>query len=208
MALAKQNLEDCQFALERMKTSDAHYQITHLGEQVNSPFSDIAPFWYEGELYFSSLKYELKNDKVDPPRLFAKTLKTDLAQESHPIADLNIDNLTVGHSTLSLDGQRMYFTRCDYVGKSRILNCGLCYREKKKDGTWGRTEELPKHINQNGFTSTQPSIGYDEAGNEILYFVSNRPDGKGGLDIWYSNCLLYTSPSPRDKRQSRMPSSA
>ena len=26
------------------------------------------------------------------------------------------------------------------------------------------------------------------------------------LTIW--NCLLYTSPSPRDKRQSRMPSSA
>ena len=24
----------------------------------------------------------------------------------------------------------------------------------------------------------------------------------------FSNCLLYTSPSPRDKRQSRMPSSA
>ena len=24
----------------------------------------------------------------------------------------------------------------------------------------------------------------------------------------YYNCLLYTSPSPRDKRQSRMPSSA
>ena len=24
----------------------------------------------------------------------------------------------------------------------------------------------------------------------------------------YNNCLLYTSPSPRDKRQSRMPSSA
>ena len=24
----------------------------------------------------------------------------------------------------------------------------------------------------------------------------------------YLNCLLYTSPSPRDKRQSRMPSSA
>ena len=25
---------------------------------------------------------------------------------------------------------------------------------------------------------------------------------------WYVSCLLYTSPSPRDKRQSRMPSSA
>ena len=39
--------------------------------------------------------------------------------------------------------------------------------------------------------------------------------GKGGgvklaksIDEVYSICLLYTSPSPRDKRQSRMPSSA
>ena len=28
------------------------------------------------------------------------------------------------------------------------------------------------------------------------------------ISIKYSGCLLYTSPSPRDKRQSRMPSSA
>ena len=26
--------------------------------------------------------------------------------------------------------------------------------------------------------------------------------------VMYKDCLLYTSPSPRDKRQSRMPSSA
>ena len=29
-----------------------------------------------------------------------------------------------------------------------------------------------------------------------------------GLDALLNDCLLYTSPSPRDKRQSRMPSSA
>ena len=28
------------------------------------------------------------------------------------------------------------------------------------------------------------------------------------ISIYYVSCLLYTSPSPRDKRQSRMPSSA
>ena len=29
------------------------------------------------------------------------------------------------------------------------------------------------------------------------------------IDVWWGrDCLLYTSPSPRDKRQSRMPSSA
>ena len=29
-----------------------------------------------------------------------------------------------------------------------------------------------------------------------------------GFDVDFESCLLYTSPSPRDKRQSRMPSSA
>ena len=33
-------------------------------------------------------------------------------------------------------------------------------------------------------------------------------DGLRTEDLQYRPCLLYTSPSPRDKRQSRMPSSA
>ena len=34
-------------------------------------------------------------------------------------------------------------------------------------------------------------------------------DGKGNLEINYGkHCLLYTSPSPRDRQKSRMPSSA
>ena len=34
------------------------------------------------------------------------------------------------------------------------------------------------------------------------------PDALPGLTVLMRICLLYTSPSPRDKRQSRMPSSA
>ena len=37
--------------------------------------------------------------------------------------------------------------------------------------------------------------------DDMTYFLSVPPER-------YENCLLYTSPSPRDKRQSRMPSSA
>ena len=41
------------------------------------------------------------------------------------------------------------------------------------------------------------------------YLYSERDaDGDGLVYIRRSRCLLYTSPSPRDKRQSRMPSSA
>ena len=39
----------------------------------------------------------------------------------------------------------------------------------------------------------------EEISTEIRNFWTN---------IWGNSCLLYTSPSPRDKRQSRMPSSA
>ena len=31
---------------------------------------------------------------------------------------------------------------------------------------------------------------------------------KEGIEVWGYSCLLYTSPSPRDQRGSRMPSSA
>ena len=39
-------------------------------------------------------------------------------------------------------------------------------------------------------------------------FIAFYFDGSKGLYIHPNICLLYTSPSPRDKRQSRMPSSA
>ena len=42
----------------------------------------------------------------------------------------------------------------------------------------------------------------DKEGYKISY-TANDPK-----TAYITNCLLYTSPSPRDKRQSRMPSSA
>ena len=37
---------------------------------------------------------------------------------------------------------------------------------------------------------------------------SSKPVGPQDQPDYINGCLLYTSPSPRDKRQSRMPSSA
>ena len=38
--------------------------------------------------------------------------------------------------------------------------------------------------------------------------IDSRSLEEGDLFVPLKDCLLYTSPSPRDKRQSRMPSSA
>ena len=41
-----------------------------------------------------------------------------------------------------------------------------------------------------------------------VYVIAHKSDVFQKFLEWKSICLLYTSPSPRDKRQSRMPSSA
>ena len=44
--------------------------------------------------------------------------------------------------------------------------------------------------------------------NDYLFRAMTYFKSKNKLSIKRGRCLLYTSPSPRDKRQSRMPSSA
>ena len=54
-----------------------------------------------------------------------------------------------------------------------------------------------------------------EQDKRIVKITLNRPDTRNALSgdiieelVEYLNCLLYTSPSPRDVEESRMPSSA
>ena len=53
---------------------------------------------------------------------------------------------------------------------------------------------------------------FDELKREIINLEKKYPSLKNKNSpsniVGYKPCLLYTSPSPRDKRQSRMPSSA
>ena len=57
------------------------------------------------------------------------------------------------------------------------------------------------------------AAGFKEAGAEIVALVDMNEDAaKEAAKTWgipeTYTCLLYTSPSPRDRQKSRMPSSA
>ena len=56
-------------------------------------------------------------------------------------------------------------------------------------------------------TSSSASLDWDAASPTNVYNISYSSDGG---NTWFdiTACLLYTSPSPRDVRSSRMPSSA
>ena len=55
-----------------------------------------------------------------------------------------------------------------------------------------------------------PTENLNELDREVIDYepLTALNGGKDGLEIISNFCLLYTSPSPRDKRQYRMPSSA
>ena len=57
-------------------------------------------------------------------------------------------------------------------------------------------------------STKQGGLGFISNDDEGEFKVSIKNDEVNKLIKEYKNCLLYTSPSPRDKRQSRMPSSA
>ena len=52
-------------------------------------------------------------------------------------------------------------------------------------------------------------IGYTyDAVNDVFYAPQPFPSWTISAPTWTWTCLLYTSPSPRDRQKSRMPSSA
>ena len=63
-------------------------------------------------------------------------------------------------------------------------------------------ENEPRHCN---VLSEQFDLTPQELNEKLSYLITHGFVSQSGQN---NDCLLYTSPSPRDKRQSRMPSSA
>ena len=59
-------------------------------------------------------------------------------------------------------------------------------------------------------THNLKNIDLDIPRDKLVVITGLSGSGKSSLafDTLYADCLLYTSPSPRDRQKSRMPSSA
>lgn len=84
-----------------------------------------------------------------------------------------------GTCSISADGRMMIFTACE--GRKGFGSCDLYFTYKNGD-EWSIPENLGPQINTQ-YWESQPSLSAD--GN-VLFFVSNRPAGKGGRDIYMS----------------------
>jgi outer membrane protein OmpA-like peptidoglycan-associated protein len=79
---------------------------------------------------------------------------------------------------------RFYFTVC----KENWQNKNICeiHVIVKLDNEWQTPLKLSKPVNLSNYTSTHVSVTTNSKNADVLYFASDRPGGRGGLDIWYA----------------------
>ncbi|MEO1628382.1 MAG: hypothetical protein AAFV25_24765, partial [Bacteroidota bacterium] len=185
-AEARQQVANCQWAQELIG-APAAVTVSHLNKRVNTPYSEFGPVLRGDTLFYSSLRYDNYKDDHQPKRKYTKVLQSVRGGRGRPLSrGFNDKKYHTAHTTFSLDGKVMYYTLCEYVSSTNI-RCAIYSRTKDKRRRWTRPKKLPEGINAPGYTATQPNIAYDSINKrEILFFTSNRPGGKGKLDIWYA----------------------
>ena len=190
--------------------------ITRLEHEVNTPWSEIAPLPLENSLIFTSFRsLKGKRKNLSPRSVIMQSENGQAAGRlSEEINNFEPDK-NIGHTTFSRDRSRIYFSVCDQEDPTLTRGCAIYFSDRDASGKWDKPLSL--HINGGGFdmglknssdikveglkirhntptqlgwTTTQPNIGLDPiTGEEVLYFVSNRPGSmEGSLDLW--KCVI------------------
>jgi outer membrane protein OmpA-like peptidoglycan-associated protein/tetratricopeptide (TPR) repeat protein len=175
IAKTKKYSLDCDFAITAIK-NPTKYEPINMGFYINSANRDYFPaLTADGETLIFT---RVTNGNED---FFISTKKENEWQKAQPLSDkINTSNFNEGAQSISPDGKYIFFTGCN-----RPDGLGRCdiYVSRKEGNEWGKAINLGRTINSE-YWDSQPSISAD--GN-TLYFVSNRPGGIGGYDIWKSN---------------------
>ncbi len=187
----KLEVDGCNLAIEKIK-HPLKVDIKNMGTNINAVYMDFAPvIWGDTALSFSSLRSDsliIKHKKDDNNYLVkmfrAKKIGSSWGKGEEMGGPFKNEELHVANGAFSTDYKRYYFTICE-EDKMRKKICQI-YVSKLEDGVWQEAEKLGPSINDPKYTSTQPNVGTYKKNSEILYFVSDRDDGEGGLDLWYS----------------------
>ena len=197
-----------------VSTDSLQVKIIHLDSVINSKYSDFGAIKLSDSiLFFSSIRPDaaVNNNSIINVNFISKIYfskyKYDKwkTPESY-LHDINIVGTDNADISFTKDHKKFYFSRAvrnrkikdTIFSKDSILTnerTALFVCEFKQ-GSWQKPVMLNNKINLKGYSSTQPAVAQLPDGNEILYFVSDRPGGIGKKDIWYTTLVNgeYTDP--------------
>lgn len=171
----------------KWKEQGSDYTVKKMTE-FNSRRADYCPVLAGDQwdrLYFSSTRNDALGDEFSgitgakPGDIFFSD-KDDKGKWSKPQtleSGLNTE-YDEGACCLSPDGSTMYLTQC--LSDASYPRFAQIVTAQRSDASWGKT--TPLLITNDTLSSyAHPAVSPD---GEWLYFVSDMPGGKGGLDIW------------------------
>ena len=181
-AIAQAQINDADWAIDALTRAE-DVQLNHLPEGINTTESDIMFVRGKGSnRYFSSNAFVFKGDSLKPKRSLSRIMKQTGEATAEPLPEnINLPGKNVAHTAFNKDMTMVYYSVCDFRNYDELI-CDIYRADVSADGNWTNPQKTA--INKEGFSTTQPTIGYDDAGNEYLYFASDRPGGEGGLDLY------------------------
>jgi OOP family OmpA-OmpF porin len=192
--LVKSEVEGCDSA-KGIISHPVNVTIETLNSTINGPHIELSPVPVNDTLFlYASLRVDslvyFTDENADtgiPVRQYYMAVKKDLDWQGGTLLPepINLPGVETCNGVISRDGNRFYFTRCARNWQG-IAVCGI-YVSHLKNGLWQKPVPLPASVNDPNYTATQPALGRTaKSDREIIYFVSSRPEGRGGLDIWYT----------------------
>lgn len=151
----------------------------NFGKKLNGKMHDGPVCFSRNNTYlaFTRNNYETeRKDRVINLEICFSTLTDGKWSDPEPFYLNNID-YSVGHPSLSADGNTMYFSS----NKSGGYGGADIYKvSRNAQGDWSAAENMGTEINTEG----DEMFPYFEEKNGILFFASNGRFGLGGLDIF------------------------
>lgn len=182
---ARRELESCLWAQSALRDTTKINALL-LPEGLNTVNSEFGHGFVDSMFLFSSLRSDSigTNEEIYDP-VYRNQLYTfpfaDSTGMAAKIAALSEAGMHVGNGTFSLDGKRFYFSQCN--GSELQFNCKIAV-SSYANGKWSKPELLGDIVNEEGANTTMPHIAKFE-NEETLFFSSNKPDGKGGMDLYF-----------------------
>ncbi len=182
---ARRRIKSCNWAAQ--SKPDTMVTLDHLGQDVNTPYSDFSAHDLGDTLYYASLIGKKTKDRYHPPRKISRIMQhSDSLGTREMPGDINAAEVHSANISFGPDNRFAYYTVCDYVQGGK-LRCNIYYRRIIEPGKWSAAIALPNNINVPRYTSTHPMMAFDSVRRKkVLYFVSDRPGGKGKMDLWYA----------------------